>query len=292
MDVFADWLDVTYSPDCSPWVDVSRFLQGAGAHIKRDDGKSLLLIVGDGVIKIDERSRFVRISCSGAALEYLRKQDCYQQFLAELSAAPHLVTRLDVALDTAEDGAATLERLRRRFPATCQLSRKALKTTAILSRRDDGRLSGSFYVGHRSRARVTLRVYDKALERYNVAGILMPPTTRYELTIRGDRDRPSASLRDAAEPASIFWHHLPQSVLAQRPARPPPWEPVLDMGWSGRQLEPLSPRQLLARRVESSPDLRAILDLAADCGPDGFQYLQKLLQGLYRANPSPPPCER
>jgi len=83
--------------------------------------------------------------------------------------------------------------------------RKALRTKTILERRvSDNVLSGTWYAGHRSKARVCGRVYDKQLELMERHGMLSPPLTRFELTFRKDF---GASLWDVLSPNNIFYSH-------------------------------------------------------------------------------------
>ena len=211
-EVICDWLDVTYSPDSQmigsefKMGSIVTWLLSVGAICKSRDTSSSLFTVGErGTVKLNSNSAFTRISSSGSTLAHFRALGIYMEYLSELSSEPHRVTRLDAALDVQRDGADVLAECKSMFSAGyAALGRKTLKATYMTAIRSDGRETGTCYLGHRQRARQTARVYDKAQEAFDLRGELMPPTTRYEVTARGERGRPSPTLRDAAEPTSIF----------------------------------------------------------------------------------------
>jgi hypothetical protein len=196
------------------------------------------------------------------------------EYLSALTEAPHTVTRLDAAHDVLTDAAPVIAKLRKRFPRECCLSRKALKTKSILSTREDGQESGTWYVGHRSRGRVTARVYDKQLEMLERHNVPIPPMVRYELTFKADV---GPTLRDAAEPERIFWAYA-SPVLLKRPENIPEWSNGWGVGW--HYVKPdIALAGLLKARIESSADIKAILKLAdrADAMDWCAQLLAKLV---------------
>ena len=70
-------------------------------------------------------------------------------------------------------------------------------------------------LGHRTAARMTARVYDKSFEALKNRGEVYPlPVTRYEVTARKDS---GVTLRDAAEPAAIFWHIASPALIPSKP---------------------------------------------------------------------------
>jgi hypothetical protein len=195
-------------------------------------------------------------------------------YLSALSGAPHAVTRLDAAHDVLTDAAPIIAKLRKRYPQECNLSRKALRTKSILETRPDGKESGTWYVGHRSNGRVTARVYDKQLQMLNVRHVEILPTVRYELTFKKDI---GPTLRDAAEPARLFWSYA-SPVLLKRPAGVPEWVSGWGGGWHYDKPE-IALAGLLKARIEGSADLKAILALAdrADCMDWCSQLLAKVV---------------
>jgi hypothetical protein len=279
MTVICDWLDVTYAPDNTPERAVLDVLQLAGAECLNTDDKGSSWRVGTGIFKLQWKSTFHRFSASGAVLEHLRMCHLYMDYLSALSEAPHAITRLDAAHDVLTDSAPVIAKLRKRYPHECNLSRKALRTKSILETRTDGKESGTWYIGHKSKGRITARVYDKQLQMLNVHGVEIPATTRYELTFKKDV---GPTLRDAAEPERIFWNYA-SPVLLKRPAGVPKWSSGWDIGWHYQKPE-IALAGLLKSRIESSAELRAILTLAdrADCMEWCSQLLAKLVSEYSR----------
>jgi len=279
MTVHTDWLDVTYAPNDTPEQDVLDVLQAAGAQcVSSDDGTSVWS-VGHGKFVLQARASFHRYSASGAVLDHLRACSRYMDYLSALAGSPHSVSRLDAAHDVLVDAAPIIKKLRKLYPQECSLSRKALRTKSILETRPDGKESGTWYVGHKSRGRITARVYDKQLQMLNVHAIEIPPTVRYELTFKTDVQ---TTLRDAAEPARLFWSHAAPSLL-KAPAGLPVWVSGWGGGWHYNKPE-VALAGLLKHRVESSADLKAILTLAdrADCMEFCTQLLVKLVESHVR----------
>lgn len=277
-EVFCDWLDVTFAPDNCPYPDVNRLLLDAGftSSPTRDYGSSLYSAPAPfrGVIKIDHCSRWARISTSGGCCAALRASGHWMDYLSTLSSSPHSVTRLDASLDRGVDGAVAIQELRSRYPdGSASLGRKALRVKTFLEVRRDGLESGTWYLGHRSRARVTARVYDKALELVSKYGETIPPTTRYEITARSGS---GVTLRDAALPNNLFWH-VASPALLQAPEGTDVWQPNDDLGWTSPP-RAFDAYALLSRRVEALSDLDALTVLADDLGPNGRATLLRLLE--------------
>ena len=279
MTVICDWLDVTYAPDNTPERAVLDVLQLAGAECLNTDDKGSSWRVGTGIFKLQWKFTFHRFSASGAVLEHLRMCHLYMDYLSALSEAPHAITRLDAAHDVLTDSAPVIANLRKRYPHECNLSRKALRTKSILETRPDGKESGTWYEGHNSRGRITAKVYDKQLQMLNVHGIEIPPTARYELTFKKDI---GTTLRDAAEPARLFWSHA-SPVLLKAPAGLSDWVSGWGGGWHYEKPE-IALAGLLKSRIESSAELQSILALAdrADCMEFCTQLLAKLVKGYAR----------
>lgn len=273
--VLTDCLDVTFSPKDCPYPDVNSLLLDTGFKpIRSDRGDGALYTApGDrGTVKIDQRSRFARVSCSGASCHHLRKSNAWMDYLSILSTAPHTVTRLDAALDLSIDGADLVDSMRRMHASgSVSLGRKAIRTSVILAVRDDGRESGTWYAGYGSKAKATAKVYDKALQMLQRFGEVIPPRGRVEVTAwKGF----GATLRDAALPEAIFWH-IASPALLQAPEGVPMWQPDTDGGWTAERRE-LVPAQVLRSRVESSAELDALIALA-ETFEGGLPYLRHLL---------------
>lgn len=271
-DVFCDAVTATYAPGTAPFRRLESFAESLGGSVKFRDDRATGWSLGDGLLLLQSSSRWERVEAKGRALVHIRAAGQFLAFVSLLASEAHRVTRVDAALDVAEDGAAVIGRLRSSVGARMRLGRKSQKVTWMLSTRDDGLESGTMYVGTRSAER-QLRVYDKELEALEKRGELLPPTTRYELQIRSGL---GPTLRDVVEPASMFWANMPGDILPP-PAGVEPWVPGGEfIGWSADVPEPLIAERL-ERRVQFSPDLESMRDLADEMGPEGRRYLLRLL---------------
>lgn len=277
MTVKCDWLDVTYAPNNTPEHAVFTVIQSAEAECKSSDGSGSLWFLNGGALKIEYRRNYARFSASGAFLDGLRYAHILEQYLSALSESPHTVSRLDAAYDVPVDAPGILKALHKRYPRECRFTRKALRTKRFLETRDDGKESGTWYVGHRQKALVTARVYDKQLEREKAGDPIPQPLTRYEITFRS---KLGATLRDAAEPERIFWHYS-RPLLLKRPSGVPEWESGWGGGWTYQREETPLPG-ILKQRIESSAELQALAALAvkADC----TEWAEKLLLRVFRAH--------
>jgi hypothetical protein len=269
-DIFCDHLSVTYSPANSVGGEVSTFLLGLGAQpeaVPRAGAR--LLRVGRGTVLTESRSTWVKLTASGAALAYLRAEGRFFDYLSLLAGAPHRVTRLDAAVDLAVDYPAFRPTVESAFPRLrAMLGRKQVACTEILERRDDGELTGTYYAGKRGRTRQVLKVYDKAQEALAKRGEWLPPTTRVELECGR---KVGATLRDAAEPASIFFHFVPPTLVS-RPVGVADWVSHDLGGWAISQPLPTA-YEALERLVDRSVDITAMRELADQLGPMGRRYL-------------------
>jgi hypothetical protein len=272
--VIVDALDVTFSPADFPYPAINALLLDTGFKpISTPAGGTPLYRTpcGRGTVKIDQRARFARVSCSGAACHHLRLSQAWLEYLSILSGSPHCVTRLDAALDLAIDGADLVDSMRKMHPGSVSLGRKAIATSVILSVREDGRESGTWYAGYGSSAKATAKVYDKALQLLQRFGEVIPPRGRVEVTAWKGY---GATLRDAALPEAIFWH-IASPALLQAPEGIPMWKPDTDGGWQVERRE-LVPAQVLKNRIENSGELAALLELAASF-QGGIEYCRHLL---------------
>lgn len=264
--VFCDWLDVTFHPERNPVGSLASLLLSSGSEVVADGVYRL----GDGTVHMGQRYGVMRVSASGGALAHLRLLGGFMDWLSIVSEWPHRITRLDAAMDVDRDGADVLDELRSAYPSgQVNLGRKALPVALLLAVRPDGRETGSFYVGRRSRARATARVYDKRQERLDKRGQDGPPRTRYEVTVKQDY---GATLRDAAEPERLFWH-VASPALLDRPSDVPEWSPDWSQGWKADPRPDLLPAEILGRRLSHSAELRLLLSIADEMGPNGRQWL-------------------
>lgn len=281
--VFCDGLAVTFSPDDSPRDDLGLFLQAHGFDLGPGSHTSMDLWRCDqaGLVRFEAKARHHRVYASGKALGYLRARGAVLPFLSELASQPHRVTLVDVAYDRPIDGPTEVNRLLDAYPATCALTRKGIGTWSVLAAGRDGRRTGSFYVGRRGKSEVQAKVYDKQAELWDVQGVETGPTTRVEVSVRG---KLGPTLRDAAEPAAMFWHFAAPALL-DRPAGAPVWNPTEAASWS-HERQAVTPWEALRRRVEDSADLGAIIALADRVGPQGRSELLRLLERRIGAAPA------
>lgn len=274
--IICDWLDVTFAPDDCPYPELNLLLLGAGFEVSREQGGAKCYLPPSGargMVTIVHASRFAKVSLSGGACAALRDLQLFEQVLWILHSSPHKVTRLDAALDLPLDAAHVIAALCARYPdGRVNLGRKALPVTRLVSTRLDGLESGTYYVGHRTAARFTARVYDKSLEALEKRGQVLPTTTRFEVTARKDS---GATLRDAGLPEAIFWH-IAAPALLKRPEGIPVWSPNTDAAWAA-PARVFDPAETLRRRVEGSAELDALLAVADAMGGAGRSYLLHLL---------------
>lgn len=269
--VVCDWLDVTFAPDDCPYPELNRLLMALPFSVSSDgrSARAYSPIGGRGKLVVTHAARFAKVSISGGVCAALRELGVFDQVLHVLSTSPHRVTRVDAALDLLTDAPPVLSALCARYPSgMVSLSRKSLPTKRIFSTRPDGKESGTFYVGHRTSARFTARVYDKSLEALERRGLVIPPTTRFEVTARKDS---GATLRDAALPESLFWH-IAAPALLQLPEGVPVWQPDSEMTWNSSPAVP-DAAEAVRRRVAFSAELEAFADLADDMGPHGRDFV-------------------
>lgn len=278
--VFCDDLRVTVP--VGSWDDVRSqvdpVLEDFGAEVESHCRDKTVWRVEGGTMHAKRCGIVWSLSASGQMLAGLRLRKLLGHFLAAIASGPHRVTGLHATLDRK---CATPPEIQRLLDAVesdegLKMSRKRVAIGQVqrqLTRQADGSDTGTIYLGSKH-AEVRAAVYDKRAERID-RGFpdLGHDLTRYELRLRSGV---GATLRDAAEPSSIFWHYIAPDVL-----------PLPDgvLAWESRALgveldrpAPLPPFERLRSRVYRSDDLAAILQLAESCGPRGFATLVGLLR--------------
>lgn len=240
--------------------------------------------LGGGTLKISRHPGFVMFGMSGQVLEHLRLNGEFTRCLFIFAESPHRVTKIDVAHDIPQHSPPVLQRLLRKArTGGLALTRKRLRPQSIRfidnhNHYEPGVRTGTIYLGGRT-AKVYARVYDKRNERldrdYPDPGNL----TRYELTVTG---KLCPTLRDVVEPAAMFWHFMSEVLPA--PSNAPEWSGKAD-GFKIDTPLPFLPAEILRRRVETSADVEAILELADRIGPHGFNLLVNMLKRKAKATP-------
>lgn len=275
-EVFCDYLNVTVPIDYlrEAREGLRPVMDSVGAVVEADDRYR----VDGGSLKHENRGRFGLISASGQVLASLRQFRLFDEYLRVLGSLPHKVTLLHATRDRVADGPAEVQGLyRRACRGGVSLTRKAIQPRQITKLFGpsvlDGRDTGSVYLGRRT-SEVWAKVYDKREERL-VKGFADPgPLVRDELCC----GKVGATLRDAQAPEALFWHYMAPGVY-RRPRGAPAWSPGVE-GCSLAPRELLPPAQRLKRRVESSSEIRALLELANQAGPHGVDYFCSLLRRL------------
>jgi len=273
--VFTDWLNVSYSPDNSIHDEVHLFFDGLDCPVVFRDVEVTLIEVAEGKLKLSRGSKSHVVSASGAVLSELRRLGVFDEFLRVLSMAPHTITRLDAARDYGVDAPIVFKSLARKYPDDkIKISRKTVDCRWTVRNRDsDGQSSGTWYAGWRSRARITIRIYDKQLEALEVRGEKIAPTTRVEFTFKREV---GATLRDVQMPYSLF-HHFAGDKVVEAPDDADAWvskgEP-----WESPKTSPKLPYELFMRRVESSPEIDRLVELSQSYGPEALKFIARTFE--------------
>lgn len=274
--IFCDALSVTFPQEERSGViaDLLPFFDESGFESANSD-----LLVNpscNGMIHLSDKYGVFRFEAKGPALQQLRDTGVFVSVLATLGLRPHRVTRLDATLDLPIDAPPVLQELytiARR--GKVKLSRKAVPSSNVRRLESpglDGRDTGTVYLGRRS-AEVVLTVYDKRNEIWSRSGVDVGPRLRYEIRLTS---KVGVTLRDAFEPAAVFYNFLAPGLL-QRPDGLPEWKPGEDLGFVVDRVPGL-PYRRLQRRVEGSAELARLVALARECGPDGFKMLVSMMR--------------
>lgn len=281
-EVFCDFLSITtphndwekLRGELDPLFDLS------GASVDSNGSNGSVHRLGDGTCKQLRRGSVCSISATGAFLTALRAANAFRGYLAALSTVPHRVTRLDATMDVREDAAPVIRSLTAAVngPDGLSVTRKRLKRTdctRYLTTRDDGQESGTLYLGQ-PRADVRPVVYDKQLERQSKGQPDPGPLTRYECRIRS---RVGPTLRDADNPAPLFWHLMSPAILP-RPPGVPLWSSCAE-GYVLPPMQETTDAARLVRRLETSPDIESLLLLTHAVGEEGLPLLLRTLRRLH-----------
>lgn len=281
MTAFCDWLTVTVSRDNGDAVRDAVFpvLDAAGFSCVAEGpgpGVSLHQCETQGTVRIFPQQMVLVLSASGQACAHMRSLDLWGEYLMALGTVPHRVTTLHATIELLADAPPVLEEIAARGHAgTLALSRKVVPGHDVREYRSagpDGRLTGTVYIGGR-KARVQGVVYDKRNERWAKLGIDPGPLLRFEMRLKSDT---GVTLRDAFDVSPVFYHYASPALLARPPG-------VVD--WVGHAegfmlpaRRTFTPAELMARKLETSPDVDRLLQLAAQCGPYGLDLLVQRLK--------------
>lgn len=280
MTPFCDWVSTSAArDDCDALVSqLVPVIDAAGGFLDSQDAIASNYRLGDGTIRARHSHGVFCVSASGDALSQLRSRDVYGEFLAALGSVPHRVTCLHATLDVATHAppivASAAEKGRAGLIA---LSRKAVPPTQVqtfLALDAFGSLTGTVYIGS-AQAEVRAAVYDKRHQRMCAGHPDPGPLLRYEVRCRS---KLGVTLRDASEPERVFFHFAAPDLLPL-PQDVHPWSPHGE-GFALEKRKVFTPAELLERRLEASGDVKRLLELAAECGPHGLDYLVSKLRKL------------
>ena len=181
-----------------------------------------LAFVPTGVFKLKVRGKVFVISASGGALAAMRSKGVFSEYLSILSEAPHRVSMLHATQDyhVASPSASVLCVKAAAIAGEVSLTRKRLlpgQVRSLLQVNPEGEETGTVYLGNRANADVWAKVYDKREERRSRGAADPGPIVRVEIAVQSDV---GATLKDAHDPASIFFHFAGRSLVAVPPQTP------------------------------------------------------------------------
>ena len=195
-----------------------------------------------------------------------------------LMSRPHHITRLDAALDVDVIGHKRIKYLQSKHPENCSLSSRSLRTKRIVSRGLEGYETGTFYVGHRSKAGVTARCYDKRHQIWESTGVDIGFNVfRYEIVAKFKRDRDGASLSDYVDPTNLFYHYAAPSLL-RRPKSVGDWVPSSYFSFTPEAIDPVLPAVRIKRLLSDSYLLQRVAELSQEDNAGGISYAMSLVQ--------------
>lgn len=288
-DPFADYLNVTVPLDfvyplteeLRPLLDVLGVSEAVEGVYSLPDKR--------GTVKVSKRGKVGIFSASGGFLTVLRDTGHFHHYLAALSSFPHRVSMLHATQDyvVASPPAVVQEVKRLGQAGELGLTRKRIepdRVKAILALNIDGQETGTVYLGHRANADVWAKVYDKRHERLS-RGLSDPGSiVRVEIAVQSDV---GATLRDVADPASIFFNFASRS-LAQVPDGVPDWLPYGEGYVPSSGIYAASALHRLTAIMDTSLDVARLVRLArSEFGEDSaFDALMPLLRARCRLSAS------
>lgn len=280
---FADYLSLTTPIEHKEPVraDLEPVLDAAGGHVGMSDERCTIYRLDAGTVKLQSwGSSVLMVSASGSAIAQLRRSGVYGEYLAALAPYPHRVSRLDSALDLVADSPRVIRAVwLRASKGRVALSRKRVpgsNCSKHIAPGIDGRETGTVYIGAPT-AKVRAVVYDKRQEIFARTGDDVGARLRFEIRVKAEI---GATLADASDPARLFWHYASPDLL-EAPPGVQPWASHAE-GFSMPERQTFTAAQLMDRKLESSADVRRLLELADQMGPLGVDWLCQKLRKLAR----------
>lgn len=280
--VISDYLGVSV-PEVHSRVlqaELRPFLLEAGGS---EEAPGVWRLPGGGTVKLKTWATVLSVGVSGAALGHFRGLGEFASLLSILGAVPHVVTRLDAALDVLDHAPPVLADLyAKALAGRVRFGQRALGTRSVKRHMGpalyaEGVETGTVYLGRRG-DQVYLCVYDKRQERMERGELDGGAWTRYE--VRLDK-RVGCTLQDAQDPGPVFWSVMGGQVLA-RPSGVPEWVSYGE-GVALPRYEAPEPSERLKRACERSEALGGLCQLALPLGDsEGLAALQSHVGARYR----------
>ena len=269
-----DWLTVTVPRDDHGLVsdDVREVLSGMPGISAAPYGWDL---PGPGTIHVKPYGQVGIVSASGAAICAMRSASVWSDYLSALSAYPHRVSRLDVAMDVPVNNPSLI--LDRLYVGGCSgvstVGGHVHTMKRILSPAhwDSDLETGTVYFGYRSKSRASVRVYDKRQESIDRGrGDIGSNWLRYELSL--DR-RVGVSMRDVSVPTAVYWHYM--GGILPVPVGIPAWSSLAEGYLLERRVLPDALTRF-KRRLGESVELSSLVSQANSVPGGAFALLLHL----------------
>lgn len=259
--VFSDWLAISYAASSSPVSQVLGFLEGITSVHEKPSGrnKTIYRVSDVGTLKVTHEDHYHNLSFSGGVLAALRRLPLHRDFLISIMGPPSNVTRLDVSIDLPVPGHTVLAGIDKRHPDGVIEVAGHPRQLQFITDAISGTPTGTVYCQHKGYSGyVFIRVYDKAKEVLDRTGEKIPPTTRYEITVKK-----GASLRDYTNPESLFWHYMPETILAKPKGKIiAPWSPTERVDYDSKSMSNITDYEALRSLIQTSFSTSSIVDTA------------------------------
>ncbi len=171
-----------------------------------------------GTFKIHPRGKVCVFGSSGAFLDALRGHGLFNQFLSEFAAFDHRISMMHVTCDYGVDAPPVIDSVYALAKSgALHLTRKAVSArnvSRVTSPGQDGRDTGTVYLGSKKNSDVWAKVYDKGHEAFSRRGEILGQVVRVEIAVQSDVN---ATLRDASLPSDIFYHFAARSLVQAPP---------------------------------------------------------------------------
>ena len=235
-----------------------------------------------GTFKVSVRGQVSIFSASGGFLSALRAKGMYDAYLMVFADFQYRISMMHVTVDFRVDAPEYITNLYQKSTSgDIRLTSRFIKpqnVKQIIGKDEQGRDTGTVYLGNRANSDVWAKVYDKKQERQSRGDSTFPPTLRIEIAVQSDV---GASLKDASNPHDIFYYHA-QHSLVTAPKGFKGWIPYGQGFFTEKVNLDITPWQQLKSILEHSTDIKRFIDLAnSSYGVDALKEMQKLLRHRY-----------